>query len=81
MTQQVMEVTDMLPENDIKALDEFRLFVLEACEMAAVELIDNLEGVYANMDVQIFLDYIEDAIDEFTYDSMNYEDDDINDYD
>ena len=63
-------------------IEEFKTFVLDTCEAAAVELVDKLENIYPNMDIRYFIDLIDQSIDDFTYDSMNnLNDDDLDDTD
>lgn len=70
----------MLAADELRALDDFRQEVLAGCEVAAASLVDKLKGVYPNMDVQEFLNYIDDTIDEFTYEAMTYNEDIYEDY-
>lgn len=70
-----------LSDEDISALDAFRKTILDAAEAAAVELVDKLSSTYSGMDIDYFVCCIDDAIEEFTYETMvNEEVDDDDDY-
>lgn len=60
----------MLGANELKQLDNFRQTILDACELAATELVDGLDGVYPNMDIDYFLECIDEEVGRFTYEAM-----------
>lgn len=69
----------MLTEEDIKALDEFRFAMLECAELEATKLVAALKMTYPELDIQEFLNIMDTAIDDFTYESMVEEDEEVGD--
>lgn len=72
-----------LTKEEVDALDAFRDEMLNASQVAVANLESALSKAYPKLDIESFIDIIDQAIDDFTYDVFDEADDSeyLGDYD